>query len=361
MRHGHGRRFLVNLTTGLAGARLRYLSAPGSLATLADFLRSQAKGKTAVKRVLAVWFSQSGQLDRVMDRVLAPLRQTDAIQLQEVRLQPTATYPFPWPFWRFLDSFPECVHRDPAPIAPLPLPADADFDLIVIGYPVWFLSPAAPVTAFLQSAQGQRLLHGKPVVTITACRNMWLMAQDAVKQLLQQAGARHCDHVALTDPGSALASFVTTPRWVLTGRREAFWGFPRAGVSDDDINRCDRFGHALVAGLQADAEQTATPMLRGLRACVVDDRLIASERIGLRSFRLWGTLLRLLGKPGAPLRRLALLFYVVFLLTLIVTVVPVTMLIKSLLRPLLRKQLQALKDHYELPSGSDASRLNVNV
>lgn len=296
-----------------------------------------------------------------MDQLLAPLRQAPDIALQEVKLQPAAPYPFPWPFWRFLDSFPECVHRDPPALQPLPLAADADFDLVIVGYPVWFLSPAAPVTAFLQSEPGKRLLRGKPVVTVTACRNMWLMAQDAVKELLRQAGARHCDHVALTDPGSALATFITTPRWVLTGRREAFWGFPRAGVSDDDIAGCDRFGHALVSGLRTGAEASAAPMLRGLRACVVDDRLIASERIGIRSFRIWGQLLRALGKPGAPLRRLALVFYVVFLLTLIITVVPVTMLLKSALRPLLRARLQAMKDHYELPSGSDAGRLNETV
>ena len=314
-----------------------------------------------MKRVLAVWYSQSGQLDRVMDRLLEPLRQAGDIALQELKLQPATPYPFPWPFWQFMDSFPECVHRDPAPIAALPLAADAEFDLIIIGYPVWFLSPAAPVTAFLQSEQGRRLLNGKPVVTITACRNMWLMAQEAMKELLADAGARHCDHIALTDCASALATFVTTPRWVLTGRREAFWGFPRAGVSDTDIDGCNRFGHAIVEGLRSGADRSATPMLRGLRACEVDDRLIASERVGIRSFRLWGKLLRALGKPGALPRRFALVFYIVFLLTLIVTVVPVTMLLKWLLRPLLQQRLQALKDHYELPSGSDAGRLNEIV
>lgn len=352
---------MVNLTSRQTSAPVRDLSQYGSLATLADFLNNPCQENRAVKRVLAVWYSQSGQLDRVMDRLLMPLRQADGIQLQELKLQPATPYPFPWPFWQFMDSFPECVHRDPAALTPLPLATDADFDLIIIGYPVWFLSPAAPVTAFLQSEQGKRLLNGKAVVTVTACRNMWLMAQEAVKELLANAGARHCDHVALTDRASAMATFVTTPRWVLTGRREAFWGFPRAGVSDADIDGCSRFGRAIVAGLRADAERAATPMLRGLRACAVDDRLIASERVGIRSFRIWGKLLRALGQPGALPRRLALVFYIVFLLTLIVTVVPVTMLLKWLLRPVLRKRLQAMKDHYELPSGSDAGRLNEFV
>lgn len=352
---------MVNLTSRQTSAALRDLSQYGSLATLADFLNNPSQEIRAVKRVLAVWYSQSGQLDRVMDRLLAPLRQADGIALQALKLAPATPYPFPWPFWQFMDSFPECVHRDPAPIAPLPLAADAEFDLIIIGYPVWFLSPAAPVTAFLQSEQGRHLVRGKPVVTVTACRNMWLMAQEAVKEMLVDAGARHCDHIALTDRASALATFVTTPRWVLTGRREAFWGFPRAGVSDADISGCDRFGRAIVDGLRRDAEQDARPLLYGLRACEVDDRLIASERVGIRSFRIWGKLLRALGHPGALPRRLALVFYIVFLLTLIVTVVPVTMLLKALLRPLLRTRLQAWKDHYELPSGSDAGRLNEFV
>ena len=311
-----------------------------------------------VKRVLVVEFSQTGQLTAVLDSLLAPLLAADSgIAVHRERLRPEPAYPYPWPFWRFLDQFPETVAGISAPLAPLGVDAGAAFDLVILGYPIWYLSPPPPLVAFLRSEAGRRLLHDRPVVTVTACRNMWLMAQEDVKALLREAGARHCDHIALVDPGSALATFVTTPRWLWTGRRDSFLGFPPAGVSTDQIHGCRRFGLALRAALARDEERRGGPLLHGLRACTVDARLIASEKVGKRSFRIWSRLLLACGRPGAPLRRATLACYLVFLLAMIVTVVPITMILKAALRPLLQKKLCVLQTHYAQPSGGGGERL----
>lgn len=310
-----------------------------------------------VKKVLGVQFSQTGQAASLLESILEPLRRQDDIVLTQVALDVVPPYPFPWPFWRFLDSFPETVHLDPPALAPLPLTGGESFDLIVLAYPVWFLSPPPPLTAFLRSATGRALLRGRAVVTATACRNMWVMAQETVKRLLADAGARHLDHVALVDRGPALATFVTTPRWVLTGRRNAFWGLPAAGVSEADLRDARRFGVALRDGLRRDAERLAAPLLAGLGACRVDPALVASERIGIRSFRIWGRALRALGSPGAPARRLLLVCYLVFLVAVIVTVVPLSLLLRRALAPFLGGRLERLRMAYEAPSGSGVERL----
>src|SRR5204863_9194288 len=138
-------------------------------------------------------------------------------------------YPFPWPLLRFFDAMPEAVLLDPPPLEPLAVRPDEHFDLVVLAYQVWFLSPSGPVTAFLKSESGKRLLRGRPVVTVIACRNMWLIAQETVKRLIHEAGGRLVDNVVFTDQGGTLATFITTPRWLLTGRRNAFWGLPAAG------------------------------------------------------------------------------------------------------------------------------------
>ena len=44
-------------------------------------------------------------------------------------------------------------------------------------------------------------------------------------------------------------------------------------------------------------------MLKGLGAVKVNERLVGSEKVAKRSFKLWGALLRFLGKPGSPLAR----------------------------------------------------------
>ncbi|HXF46796.1 MAG TPA: dialkylresorcinol condensing enzyme [Burkholderiaceae bacterium] len=310
-----------------------------------------------VKKVLAAHFSQAGQAAAVLASIVAPLREAGDIELTEVALDVVRPYPFPWPFWRFLDAFPETVHLDAPSLAPLPLRGDEDFDLIVLAYPVWFLSPPPPIAAFLRHPTGRALLRGKPVVTVTACRNMWVMAQQTVKQLLREAGARHIDQVVLTDRSHPLATFITTPRWLLTGRRDAFWGLPPAGVSEQQIRAARRFGLALRDGLRRDDEKRGAPMLSGLRACEVDPRLVASERIGIRSFRLWGAALRALGPPGAPARRALLAVYLVFLISMIVTVVPLNMLARRLLAPFSGARMQRLRRELEAPSGSGGERL----
>ena len=145
----------------------------------------------------------------------------------------------------------------------------------------------------------------------------------------------------------------------MTGRKNAFWGFPAAGVATDDIRACRRFGLALREALKNGEEKLHAPMLRGLRACVVDDRLIASEKVGIRSFKIWSRLLRALGQPGTPLRRAVLAFYLVFLVSLILTVVPLSILLKAALKSLLRKKLAIARAYFEQPSGSDSSRLSL--
>lgn len=309
------------------------------------------------KRVLVVQYSQTGQLAAVTDQIVAPLRDDPDIEVRVELLRLEQPFPFPWPFFRFLDAFPESAHLVPPALKPLSLRGDEDFDLIVLPYQVWFLAPSQPISAFLQHPLAQRVLRGKPVVTVIACRNMWLMAQEKTKALLEKAGARLIDNVTLTDPGPTLATFITTPRWMLTGRRNAFWGMPAAGLDEAQIRGTRRFGLALRDGLKADLEKGSDPLLGGLGATTADPRLIVSEKAGTRSFYLWGKLLMAAGRPGAPQRVPLLMLYAVFLVVMIVTVVPVSLLIQRLLRPVMQVRLTTIKADFERPSGSSTDRM----
>lgn len=304
-----------------------------------------------MKRVLVVHFSQTGQLSRVVRRLVSPLAAAPDVELVEEVLRPTRPYPFPWPFWRFLDAMPETVLLDPPSLEPLAVRADEPFDLVVVAYQVWYLAPAGPIAAFLKSTAGRQLLHGRPVVTAIACRNMWLMAQETVKQLIQEAGGKLRDNVVFTDQGNALATFITTPRWLLTGRRDPFWGLPAAGIAEAEIANADRFGRALLSALRTHRECEDAPMLAGLGAASVDPRLILSERAGRRAFSAWSRLIRLGGAPGSPGRLPLLALFCVYLVAMIITVVPVSLLLQRLARPLLARRLELQRTHYELPSG----------
>ncbi|EJL76880.1 hypothetical protein PMI12_02024 [Variovorax sp. CF313] len=310
----------------------------------------------SVKRVLVLRYSQSGQLDEVAEQIAAPLRADPSIQVHEETLRPQKPYPFPWPFLTFFDAFPESAHMKPQPLAPLSLTGEEDFDLIVLPYQVWFLAPSQPVAAFLKHPVAARLLKGKPVVTVIACRNMWLLAHEKLKGMLDDVGARLIDNVVLTDPGPTLATFFTTPAWLIWGRKRGFWGMPDAGLSTRQIRGTARFGRALRDALHSGQERGTQPLLAGLGAVRADAKLLISEKAGTRSFYLWGKLIMAAGGPGAWQRKPLLLLYVLFLIALIVTVVPVSLTLQALLRPLFRGWLTKMTAQFECPSGSATDR-----
>jgi len=300
-----------------------------------------------MKRVLVVHFSQTGQLARIVRRLVSPL--AGETELVEEVLRPRAAYPFPWPLLRFFDAMPESVLLDPPLLEPIR--ADGSFDLVVLAYQVWFLSPSGPITAFLKSEEGRRLVRGRPVVTVIACRNMWLNAQETVKRLIHDAGGELRDNVVFTDRAPTMATLITTPRWLLTGKRDAFLGLPPAGIAEADIAGAERFGHALAQALRAGREKSGQPMLAGLGAARVDPRLIFSERAGTRAFGAWSRIIRLGGKPGSWARLPLVMLFCLYLVAMILAVVPASLLLQRLLRPLLARRLESQKSYFELPSG----------
>ena len=312
-----------------------------------------------VKRILVLNYSQTGQLTEITKRILAPLEQDDSIAVHMETLRPVTPFPFPWGFFSFLDAFPEAAHMVPAPLSSLSLTGDEDFDLVILPYQVWFLAPSQPITAFLKHPLAKRLMAGKPVITVIACRNMWMLAQEKVKGLLGACGARLLDNVALVDPSPTMASLWTTPLWLLSGKKDLLKILPPAGVDEASIRAASRFGFALREALHKNEERGTAPLLTGLKAADSNPHLLISEKAATRSFYVWGKLLRAVGGPGQRRRYPFLVLYVIFLIALILTVVPLSLLIQSLLRPFTRRRFAELKQRFDLPSGSGTERMHL--
>lgn len=303
------------------------------------------------KRVLVLHYSQTGQLDRVVQSIVAPLVNDTAVTVDYLAITPQTPYPFPWPFVQFINAFPESAHQIDCPLALDAEHLQSGYDLVILGYQVWFLAPSIPVSSFLNSQTAHKLLADTPVVTVIACRNMWLQAQEKVKAQLAAVGAKLVGNVALVDEAGSILSFFATPLWVLTGRRGPFWfGIPKAGVADVQISAASRFGDALAARMRAD-QPLDTTVLQGLGAVRVNDKLISSEKIATRSFYLWGKLFLACGGPRSLLRIPLAFIYALFLIAMILTVVPISALLKKLFTPLLRRRIARQKQYYAWPSG----------
>lgn len=302
-----------------------------------------------MKKVLVLYYSQAGQLKRVLNSFVSKLGD-ETIKVDMKAIKPKREYPFPWPFYTFFDEFPESVHLDGCEIEELE-DLEKDYDLIILGYTVWYMAPSIPITAFMQSEQAKRILKDKPVVTLVACRDMWVLAQEKIKYMLESVGARHIDHVALTDQGGEVLSLITLPTYMLTGNKNYFSFLPPAGIKKEEVDACERFGERLNAALKQDKEKQDEALLTNLGAAVVNAKLIATEKIANRSFHIWSKLIKLGGKKYSFGRKVVITIYVAFLLLLIFTVIPINIIARKILNIFQKDKIKAMEEYYELPSG----------
>jgi hypothetical protein len=305
-----------------------------------------------MKRVLVIWYSQTGQLIRFTRSALRALEETPAIKVVYEELQPAEPFPFPWKLSRFVGAMPEAVTMVPCELKPVQFDPDAEFDLIVLAYPVWFLAPATPVTSFLKSPAA-RVLRGRSVITIVDSHGIWLQAQEKVKGLLAEQGAILIDNIVVPDQGGTFLSTLTAPRWMLSGRRDRLLGvFPPAGASESTISDASRFGPPIRDALLSNAVDNRAPLLVGYGAASVDWRFIGNEKIALRIFSLWAKAIRAAGPSGSPRRNLAQTLFVIYLVVAVGTLLPLTFFVKTLFAPLLRKRIAREQACWEGPSGS---------
>src|ERR1700744_501112 len=201
------------------------------------------------KKVLAIYYSQSGQLGEIVDNLTAPLID-DGISVEKVRVKMVNEYAFPWTADRFFSVMPDCQLDVPVEVAPYELKED-HYDLVILGYQAWFLSPSIPFNSLMQTPQLKAVLKDTPVVTVTGARNMWLNAFVRVKKLIKAAEATHVGNIALVDTHANPVSFITIFHWMLHGKKDRYKNiFPPPGVQDVDIKHTVEFGRIIIPHLQ---------------------------------------------------------------------------------------------------------------
>lgn len=278
-----------------------------------------------MKEILVVYYSQSGQLlDIVQNLVTSFDRQRTNITYH--RIQPEKDYDFPWEPEKFYDAFPESFLQIPCALqAPEAKVMEKKYDLVILGYQVWFLTPSIPINSFLKSDQAKKLLDNVPVVTLSASRNMWLMAQEKMKRLLLDCNARLVGNIALVDRHINHVSVITIVHWMMGGKKTRYLGiFPKPGVSDTDIRDSTKFGipiqEALLNGNYTDLQEK----LLGLKAVQVKPLLIQTDKRGNVLFTKWANLI--IGKEGARRQKL-LVWFKYYLLFAIWVIAPIVFIV----------------------------------
>ena len=196
------------------------------------------------KKILAIYYTQSGQMGEIINSFTSPLVEA-GISVEKVVIKPVEDFNFPWTGSRFFSVMPACVLGIPAKLEPLVFKEDK-YDLIIMAYQPWFLSPSIPSNSLLHTDNFRALLKDTPVITISAARNMWINAYVRIRAMLKEAGANLVGNIALFDKHPNPVSFITIFYWMLSGKKERYLNiFPKPGVAEEDIIHTKVFGETV--------------------------------------------------------------------------------------------------------------------
>ncbi len=249
--------------------------------------------------ILVVYYSQTGQLLDLAKSMMRALPANTTVQYEQII--PQNPYPYPWQVSTFFDAMPETVQQIPIPLQK-PSYLGKSFDLVILAWQPWFLSPSPPVSSWLQDIDIRLFLQNKPVITLCGCRNMWVMAHQKIKQHLKVANANLVGHIVCEDRAPNLVSVLTIMRWMFEGKKEASKWLPAAGVSMRDTEALKEAGLLISACLQNQNWQVLQPKLIAHHFVNIKPHLLLLEQRGSKTFEKFATFIRQKGGPGDPTR-----------------------------------------------------------
>ena len=238
------------------------------------------------KKVLAIYYTQSGQLGEIVDHFTAPFLEA-GVSVEKVSINLVRNYAFPWTIDGFFSVMPDCVLDVPAELAPFELKETA-YDLVILGYQAWFLSPSIPFNSLLRHPVLQAVLQNTPVITVTGARNMWLNAFVRVKKLVHATGARLVGNIALVDTHPNPVSFVTIFPWLLHGKKDRYLNSCHPpGDSDNDNKQTSAFGKCVLPHLHSNEWEGLQEEMVIEVAVKLNYNLMIIESVAGKIFAFW--------------------------------------------------------------------------
>jgi hypothetical protein len=300
------------------------------------------------KKVLVIYYTQTGQLDKAVRATLAPLQESENVSITYEAVIPKTAYPYPWSYTQFFDVFPETVHGVATELHPFKFDPSDNYDLVVIAYQPWFLSICIPINSFLQTPEAKTVLNNKPVVTILACRNMWLNGQEKMKKQLQHLNAKLVGNITYVDKAANLVSLVTVLAFVLSGVKEKFLGiFPKYGVSDKDLRElAPQFGETILKNLKTGNYSDQQQELIKQGAIQIRPNLMLMEARGRDLFPLYANYISKKGTTGSAERKTRVRIFGIVLPTAILILSPIITIVSRIAPLLFSKKFKKEIEYY---------------
>lgn len=294
-----------------------------------------------MKNVLVVYYSQSGQLLDISKNITKDLENSTEINVSYYKIKLKKEFPFPWNKKDFYNAFPESFLQVPAPLIDLNNPIlQKKYDLIILSYQVWYLTPSIPINSFLKTEISKALFKNTPVITVIGCRNMWIMAQEKMKKSLLQNQAKLVGNIALVDRHINHISVITIVHWMMSGKKTKYLGvFPKPGVSDKDINESTKFGATILSSLISENYKGLQKNLLEKGAVKIKPFLIVMDKRANILFGKWANLINSKGIANSEKRQPFIKLFSVYLSVAIWLLAPIVFLLFLLtFIPLMRKR-----------------------
>jgi hypothetical protein len=290
-----------------------------------------------------IYYSQSKRTEFVVTQLQQALCEAKTIDIATHAIQAKTTYPFPWKLKTFLDVFPETVAMQPQPIQLLDIDNTHETDFIILAYPVWYLSPARPVTSFLMSEQGKQLFTNKPVITVISCRNMWIQAQEDVKAILNSYNARIITNIVFSDETANYTSLVTTLYWFLTGKNEKYLGiFPKPCFGDKQIKKAQEAGKIICQHLDS---KNLNQFILEHKLTQIDPMLMSAESRVKKIFKKFSSFILKAGKNQRK-RDIRRRIFATYLTTVLILVIPIVTILFPIVYFFFRQEINNKRDEH---------------
>jgi len=301
-----------------------------------------------LKKILVIYYTQTGQAKLALDAVLKPFTSHPEYSVHYELIKPKKQLPYPWKYSEFFDVFPENVQAIPFELEPLTVDFNENFDLVVIGYQPWFLSICRPINSFLLTDAAKKLLNGKPVTTVINCRNMWLGAQEKMKQRLLDLNAKLVGNIVFADRSSNLTSLVTVLAFELKGVKQNYMGmFPRYGVSDKDLEHAPEVGKLIETSLKQNNFDKLQDLIAAKDFVTVKPNLLLMEGRGRALFPLYANYVSKKGTASSEERKGRVRIFGIVLPTAILILSPVITIVSRLAPLIAYKKIKKEVQYYQ--------------
>ncbi|MBL1280460.1 MAG: hypothetical protein COA33_009320 [Fluviicola sp.] len=294
-------------------------------------------------KILSINYSQSGQLDDILSNFLSSIKNCE---IDRIKIEAQQSFAFPWKVDGFYNIMPETVLEEAISLKEIHF-KEEKYDLIILGYQPWFLSPSMPTSSLLQLESFKKRVNGTKVMTVIGARNMWLNSQTSVVKHIHDAGGEMIANLALTDRAPNQLSAVSIVHWMMTGKKTKKWGvFPLPGISDEDIKGASFFGAILNESIQKNDFKDLQKQIIEKKGTKINVNILFIENKAKKIFNIWAKLIKKKEAQGKK-RSFWISFFRYYLNFALFFVAPILLFLYTLLlRPFLGKKIKRQIKHF---------------